>query len=86
VKLVLFDIDGTILWSDGAGRRAMQRALMTAFGTSGNAGKRSLPVTANALIWPDCTGPSRADTVSNRTSTCCPNSADIASGEVRNGT
>jgi len=37
VKLVLFDIDGTILWSDGAGRRAMQRALMTAFGTSGSA-------------------------------------------------
>ena len=37
VKLVLFDIDGTILWSDGAGRRAMQRALITAFGTSGNA-------------------------------------------------
>jgi len=36
VKLVLFDIDGTILWSDGAGRRAMQRALTTAFGSSGN--------------------------------------------------
>src|SRR5689334_14074075 len=40
VKLVLFDIDGTILWSDGAGRRAMQRALMAAFGTSGNADYR----------------------------------------------
>jgi phosphoglycolate phosphatase len=40
VKLVLFDIDGTILWSDGAGRRAMQRALMTAFGTSGSADYR----------------------------------------------
>ena len=37
MKLVLFDIDGTILWSDGAGRRAMQRALTNAFGTSGNA-------------------------------------------------
>jgi phosphoglycolate phosphatase len=36
VKLVLFDIDGTILWSDGAGRRAMQRALTTAFGSSGS--------------------------------------------------
>ena len=36
MKLVLFDIDGTILWSDGAGRRAMQRALTAAFGTSGN--------------------------------------------------
>lgn len=36
MKLVLFDIDGTILWSDGAGRRAMQRALVRAFGTSGS--------------------------------------------------
>jgi phosphoglycolate phosphatase len=36
VKLVLFDIDGTILWSDGAGRRAMARALTTAFGSSGD--------------------------------------------------
>jgi len=36
VKLVLFDIDGTILWSDGAGRRAMQRALVAAFGTPGS--------------------------------------------------
>ena len=40
MKLVLFDIDGTILWSDGAGRRAMQRALETAFGSSGNANYR----------------------------------------------
>lgn len=40
MKLVLFDIDGTILWSDGAGRRAMQRALITAFGTSGSADYR----------------------------------------------
>ena len=36
MKLVLFDIDGTILWSDGAGRRAMQCALTTAFGSSGS--------------------------------------------------
>jgi phosphoglycolate phosphatase-like HAD superfamily hydrolase len=35
VKLVLFDIDGTILWSDGAGRRAMTGALTTIFGTPG---------------------------------------------------
>ncbi|HEX6053313.1 MAG TPA: haloacid dehalogenase-like hydrolase [Gemmatimonadaceae bacterium] len=40
MKLVLFDIDGTILWSDGAGRRAMQRALMTAFGCAGSADYR----------------------------------------------
>jgi phosphoglycolate phosphatase-like HAD superfamily hydrolase len=37
LKLVLFDIDGTILWSDGAGRRAMQRALTGTFGSSGSA-------------------------------------------------
>jgi phosphoglycolate phosphatase-like HAD superfamily hydrolase len=36
VKLVLFDIHGTILWSDGAGRRAMMRALTNAFGSSGS--------------------------------------------------
>ena len=35
MKLVLFDIDGTILWSDGAGRRAMTEALMTVFGGAG---------------------------------------------------
>jgi phosphoglycolate phosphatase-like HAD superfamily hydrolase len=35
VKLVLFDIDGTILWSDGAGRRAMTAALTHIFGGSG---------------------------------------------------
>ena len=40
MKLVLFDIDGTILWSDGAGRRAMMRALFNAFGSSGSADYR----------------------------------------------
>lgn len=34
-KLVLFDIDGTILWSDGAGRRAIHTALMEVFGSIG---------------------------------------------------
>ena len=55
-------------------------------GTSGTAGKRSLPVTASALSWPPWTWPSTADTVSNSTSTCLPSVAEIASGEVRNGT
>ena len=32
-KLVLFDIDGTILWTDGAGRRAVFGALFERFGT-----------------------------------------------------
>jgi phosphoglycolate phosphatase len=37
VKLVLFDIDGTILLSDGAGRRAIHRALREVFGGIGPA-------------------------------------------------
>ena len=35
VKLVLFDIDGTILLTGGAGKRAMDRALVEVFGSSG---------------------------------------------------
>lgn len=35
MKLVLFDIDGTILWTAGAGRRAMEAALRDSFGTTG---------------------------------------------------
>jgi phosphoglycolate phosphatase len=38
VKLVLFDIDGTILWTDGAGRRAIHDALRDVFGGIGPAG------------------------------------------------
>ena len=38
--LVLFDIDGTLLWSDGAGRRAMERALTSVFGSAGETGYR----------------------------------------------
>jgi len=33
--LVLFDIDGTLLWTDGAGRRAIHRALIAEAGTAG---------------------------------------------------
>ena len=40
MRLVLFDIDGTLLWSDGAGRRAMERALTHAFGSAGEPGYR----------------------------------------------
>ena len=36
MKLVLFDIDGTLLWTDGAGRRAMEGALTDLFGTPGD--------------------------------------------------
>lgn len=36
MKLVLFDIDGTLLRSGGAGRRSMERALHGVFGTKGD--------------------------------------------------
>jgi phosphoglycolate phosphatase-like HAD superfamily hydrolase len=35
VRLILFDIDGTLLWTDGAGRRAIHRALVDEMGTAG---------------------------------------------------
>ena len=35
MKLVLFDIDGTLLLSDGAGRRAIHRALIEVYGDTG---------------------------------------------------
>jgi phosphoglycolate phosphatase len=38
LKLVLFDIDGTLISARGAGRRAMQSALERVFGTSGGIG------------------------------------------------
>ncbi len=35
MKLILFDIDGTLLWPNGAGALAMQRALVEVYGTAG---------------------------------------------------
>ena len=35
MRLILFDIDGTMLLTDGAGRRAIQRALLEEIGTAG---------------------------------------------------
>jgi len=40
VKLVLFDIDGTLVWTDGAGRRAIHHALTEVFGGTGPADYR----------------------------------------------
>lgn len=40
MKLVLFDIDGTILLTNGAGKRAVHRALVDVFGASGPAEHR----------------------------------------------
>jgi phosphoglycolate phosphatase len=36
MRIVLFDIDGTLLRSGGAGRRSMERALTTVFGAPGS--------------------------------------------------
>jgi phosphoglycolate phosphatase-like HAD superfamily hydrolase len=35
MRLILFDIDGTLLWTDGAGRRAVGGALQEEIGSSG---------------------------------------------------
>jgi phosphoglycolate phosphatase-like HAD superfamily hydrolase len=35
MRLILFDIDGTMLWTDGAGRRAIHRAMLDEMGTAG---------------------------------------------------
>jgi phosphoglycolate phosphatase-like HAD superfamily hydrolase len=40
VKLVLFDIDGTILLTTGAGKRAIHRALLEVYGATGPADHR----------------------------------------------
>lgn len=40
MRIVLFDIDGTLLWSDGAGRRALHTALTEVFGAIGPADHR----------------------------------------------
>jgi phosphoglycolate phosphatase-like HAD superfamily hydrolase len=34
-RLVLFDIDGTLIWTDGAGRSALRQALVAEMGTAG---------------------------------------------------
>lgn len=35
MKLICFDIDGTLIWTHGAGRRAIRRALLEVLGTAG---------------------------------------------------
>ncbi|HEV8399083.1 MAG TPA: haloacid dehalogenase-like hydrolase [Gemmatimonadales bacterium] len=35
MRLILFDIDGTLLWTDGVGRRAIQQAMLEEMGTAG---------------------------------------------------
>jgi phosphoglycolate phosphatase-like HAD superfamily hydrolase len=51
LNLVLFDIDGTLLWPDGVGALAMQRALDEVYGTSGTLDQVSMAgMTDRAII------------------------------------
>jgi phosphoglycolate phosphatase len=56
VKLILFDIDGTLLRTDGAGRRAMEGAMLARFGTPGDTtyrydGKTDRQIVREQLRW-----------------------------------
>jgi phosphoglycolate phosphatase-like HAD superfamily hydrolase len=56
VKVVLFDIDGTLLRTDGAGRRSMEHALFTVFGAHGDPeyrydGKTDRQITREQMRW-----------------------------------
>ena len=56
MKVVLFDIDGTLLRTDGAGRRSMEHALYTVFGAHGDPayrydGKTDRQITREQMRW-----------------------------------
>jgi phosphoglycolate phosphatase-like HAD superfamily hydrolase len=65
MKLVLFDIDGTLLSSDGAGRRAITRALLDTFGVSGPAQHRFDGKTDPQIVHELMAAEGLADTVIN---------------------
>lgn len=75
MKLILFDIDGTLLWTDGAGRRAIHRALIEEVGTAGPIegyrfdGKTDPQIVHELLAWaghPDAAAPGRVEAVCRR--------------------
>lgn len=56
MKLVLFDIDGTLLRTDGAGRRAMEEAMREVFGRTGDSayrydGKTDMQIAREQMRW-----------------------------------
>jgi phosphoglycolate phosphatase len=56
MKVVLFDLDGTVLRTDGAGRRAMDHALTAVFGAAGDPayrydGKTDRQITREQMRW-----------------------------------
>jgi phosphoglycolate phosphatase-like HAD superfamily hydrolase len=56
VKLVLFDIDGTLITSRGAGRRAMRSALERVFGAAGGIDQYDLSGRTDTRIVHDVMG------------------------------
>ena len=57
MKLVLFDIDGTLITSRGAGRRAMRTALERVFGAAGGIDQYDLRGRTDTRIVHDIMGP-----------------------------
>ena len=56
-RLILFDIDGTLIWSNGAGGLAMHRALVEVYGGSGILANMSLAgMTDRSIIHTALTG------------------------------
>jgi phosphoglycolate phosphatase-like HAD superfamily hydrolase len=56
-RLLLFDIDGTLLWPNGAGALAMKRALVEVYGTSGALDRVSMAgMTDRGIIYQALTG------------------------------
>ena len=75
MRLVLFDIDGTLLLTDGAGRRAIHRALLEEMGTAGPIeqyrfdGKTDPQIVRELLALaghPDASNPDRVTAVCSR--------------------
>ena len=75
MRLILFDIDGTLLWTNGAGRRAIHRALLDETGTAGPIegyrfdGKTDLQIVRELLTLaghPECDSEDRIASVCRR--------------------
>src|ERR1051325_9523843 len=72
MRLILFDIGGTLLWTNGAGRRAIHRALLDEMGTAGPidgypfAGKTDPQIVRARAGHPECESEERIAAVCER--------------------
>jgi phosphoglycolate phosphatase len=66
MRLLLFDVDGTLVTTDGAGRRALARALEMVFGTAGRLGDYDLRGKTDPRIVLDVLGAAGLSPVSVR--------------------